>query len=107
MDGKTPSEGRVEVRYNGQWGTICNNDWDIYAGYDVCHMLNYSKAVTARTSIVKGSGPILLKLRNGGCYGYEASIDQCYHNSWGNTDGCDHSRDAGVVCGNLTPGTTR
>jgi hypothetical protein len=62
-------------------------------------MLNYrySIAVTARTAIVKGSGPILLKLTSFGCYGNEASFDQCSHAGWGNTDGCDHSRDAVVV----------
>ncbi|XP_031555707.1 deleted in malignant brain tumors 1 protein-like, partial [Actinia tenebrosa] len=103
LDGKTPNEGRLEVRYKGTWGTICNAEWDIFAAYVVCHMLNYSKAVIAKTASVKGTGPIWLKLRGYGCYGHEESIDQCPHGGWGNTGGCDHSRDAGVVCGNLTP----
>jgi hypothetical protein len=105
VDGKTPNEGRVEVRHNGKWGTICNWLWNIHEAYVVCHMLNYPKAVTARTAIIKGSGPILLKRLS--CYGYEASIDQCRHWGWGYKYDCDHSEDAGVVCGNLTPGTTR
>ncbi|XP_031559299.1 deleted in malignant brain tumors 1 protein-like isoform X2 [Actinia tenebrosa] len=101
VNGKTPNEGRVEVRYNDTWGTICNDGyWDIQDAYVVCHMLNYSKAVTATTASIKGTGPIWL---NGlGCLGYEESIDQCRHAGWGNTSGCDHSRDAGVICGNLT-----
>ncbi|XP_031555779.1 deleted in malignant brain tumors 1 protein-like, partial [Actinia tenebrosa] len=101
VDGKTPKQGRVQVRYKGTWGTICNDEWGIYDAYVVCHILNYSKAVTATTSSVKGTGPIwLIGLR---CLGSEESIDQCRHGGWGNTGGCDHSRDAGVVCGNLTP----
>ncbi|XP_031556790.1 deleted in malignant brain tumors 1 protein-like, partial [Actinia tenebrosa] len=102
VDGKTTNEGRVEVRYKGTWGTICNDiHWGIWDAYVVCHMLNYSKAVTATTASVKGTGPIWLKgLR---CLGYEETVDQCRHGGWGSTSGCDHSRDAGVVCGNLTP----
>ncbi|XP_031564287.1 neurotrypsin-like [Actinia tenebrosa] len=100
LDGKTPNEGRLEVRYNGTWGTICNDSWDMHEAYVVCHMLHYSKAVAATTASIKGTGQIWLKgIR---CLGSEESIDQCRHVGWGNTAGCDHSRDVGVVCGNLT-----
>jgi len=102
MDGKTAHDGRVEVRTNnGQWSTICNVGWDILEAYVVCHMLNYSKAVSAGTANVKGSGPIYPKYLD--CYGHETSIEQCSQYSVS----CDHSRDAAVVCGNLTPGKTR
>ncbi|XP_031556202.1 deleted in malignant brain tumors 1 protein-like isoform X2 [Actinia tenebrosa] len=102
VNGKTPNKGRIEVRYKGTWGTIYNDgNWDIHDAYVVCHMLNYSKAVTATTASVKGTGPIWLKGLS--CSRSQESIDQCRHGGWGNTGGCDHRRDAGVVCGNLTP----
>ncbi|KAK3704226.1 hypothetical protein QZH41_007849 [Actinostola sp. cb2023] len=95
MDGKTTHDGRVEVRTNnGQWSTICNYQWDLRDAYVVCHMLNYSKAVSADTANVKGSGPIYPKWLD--CYGHETSIEQCSQGSVS----CDHSQDAAVVCGN-------
>ncbi|KAK3704224.1 hypothetical protein QZH41_007844 [Actinostola sp. cb2023] len=95
MDGKTAHDGRVEVRTNnGQWSTICNYQWDLRDAYVVCHMLNYSKAVSAGTANVKGSGPIYPNWLD--CYGHETSIEQCSQGSVS----CEHSQDAAIVCGN-------
>lgn len=28
--------GRVEVKYNGRWGTICDNGWSSFDSFTVC-----------------------------------------------------------------------
>ena len=37
------SEGRVEVCYNNEWGTICDYDWGTYDVQTACYELGYSK----------------------------------------------------------------
>ena len=95
----TPSEGRVEIFINGQWGTVCDDYFTWYEGGVVCRQLNYTGIirVAPRGEFGVGRGPIWLD--NVYCLvGNESYITQCTHLEYG-VHNCDHSEDVGVVCG--------
>lgn len=44
MNGSNDREGRVEVFYNGEWGTICNDHFDIRDAEVICQMMDFPGA---------------------------------------------------------------
>ncbi|XP_030853948.1 CUB and sushi domain-containing protein 3 isoform X13 [Strongylocentrotus purpuratus] len=100
VDGNVPQEGRLEVLYQGQWGTVCEDLWERTNAEVVCRMLGYEGAdleysTTDLWWLIKGSGPILMD--NVRCQGNESSLDECSHLGLG-VHNCDHSKDVGVTC---------
>ncbi|XP_008325989.1 deleted in malignant brain tumors 1 protein [Cynoglossus semilaevis] len=86
--------GRVEVRHNGVWGTICDDSFDNVDGMVICKMLGFSSAITTFTA-TPGSGKIWLdELR---CHGTEEDIFDCPH-AGVEFHNCHHMEDAGVHC---------
>ena len=90
--------GRLEVFYNGQWGTICGDSWDINNAKVACRQLGYKYGVQALrgSDVPDGSGQIWLD--DVDCTaGSERSLASCYHSPWG-VHNCGHNEDAGVEC---------
>lgn len=49
-------EGRLEVFYNGEWGTVCDDDFSIYAAQVVCRELGFVDAEAWSPSAKYGKG---------------------------------------------------
>jgi len=117
-------KGRVEVRKNGVWGTICNSntDYESYAWNDgqtvddrvaqvVCRHLGYTVGRLMELNIVtNGDSDKQIWLDNLACQGTEVRVKDCNHNDhtpgnqphywqWGTMiNNCSHANDIGVGC---------
>nr|XP_012779564.1 T-cell differentiation antigen CD6 isoform X3 [Maylandia zebra] len=93
--------GRVEVWKNGQWGTVCDDHWDLNDAHVVCAQLGcgYALNVTGQAGLFPpGKGPIYLDDLN--CTGNEENLWSCPATQEEDQD-CGHKEDAGVVCSEM------
>lgn len=97
VGGSGQCSGRLEVFYKGQWGTVCDDEWEMSNADVVCRQLGCGHAVSAPTSahFGRGSGPIWLD--NVECSGQESALSHCKHPGFG-ANNCGHGEDAGVIC---------
>ncbi|XP_030839510.1 uncharacterized protein LOC763830 [Strongylocentrotus purpuratus] len=106
VGGSGSFEGRVEVLYQGAWGTVCDDLWGLDDAHVVCHTLGYLRASAYDRSANFGQGTGEIILDNVQCTGSESNIAFCEHNGY-LSHNCGHYEDAGVTCDGIEPLRTR
>uniref|UniRef100_A0A4W4DN48 SRCR domain-containing protein n=1 Tax=Electrophorus electricus TaxID=8005 RepID=A0A4W4DN48_ELEEL len=86
VNGGSRCAARVEVLHEGQWGTVCSDDWDMSDAAVVCRELGCGEAEAAvrDAHFGPGSGPVLKGFTH--CNGSDEYI------------GDNEYKDAGVIC---------
>ncbi|XP_073669518.1 scavenger receptor cysteine-rich type 1 protein M130-like [Paramisgurnus dabryanus] len=96
IGGSRPCSGRVEVLLQGQWGTVCDDGWDMKDAAVVCREVGCGKPARAVgvAFFGQGSGPVWMdEVR---CIGSEPTLKDCKSTRRKNNN-CGHDEDAGVI----------
>lgn len=80
VDGGAPNQGRLEVLYNGIWGTVCDDEWSDVNTEVACRGLGFTSGVF--TSVFgPGRGPIWMD--DVQCRQTDLGLEECSHPGFG------------------------
>ncbi|XP_019639399.1 PREDICTED: uncharacterized protein LOC109481308 [Branchiostoma belcheri] len=96
--GEREGQGRVEVKYMGEWGAVCDDSWDLKDADVVCKQLGYPLgAEKVHSGSTFGGSRLDFLLDEVDCTGPESTLEDCGHKPWGEHD-CSPTEAAGVTC---------
>eukprot|EP01084_Bolivina_argentea_P144015 252780_1 len=102
VNGNIPSEGRLEIYHNDEWGTVCGNRFDIIDAKVVCSQLGYRSGTLKKEAFFgQGTGTVWIDWPN--CQGTENRLSHCPGIGYGwwlryDEKECNHTRDIGISC---------
>ncbi|MBV98555.1 CD5 antigen-like, partial [Eschrichtius robustus] len=99
VGGRHRCEGRVEVERDGQWGTVCDDGWDMKDVEVVCRELGCGAATgtpsgTLYKPLAEKDQKVLIQ--GVSCSGMESELIHCEQEE--DVFDCSHSEDAGAKC---------
>ncbi|KAF7490458.1 Lysyl oxidase -like protein 2 [Sarcoptes scabiei] len=98
VNGRTMFEGNVEIYHFGQWGGVCDDEWNIRDAHVVCRQLGFVLGGLRITTDGRyGQDQTMIWMDNVSCNGSEDSLSKCRFNGW-NIHDCQASEAAGVIC---------
>ncbi|XP_029441169.1 LOW QUALITY PROTEIN: soluble scavenger receptor cysteine-rich domain-containing protein SSC5D-like [Rhinatrema bivittatum] len=101
LNGPHPCAGRLEVFHDGQWGTVCDDLWEVKNAEVVCRELECGPVNHLdKQRSTQATGPIWLD--DVVCSGAEKTLENCKHRVWGYHD-CTHREDVHVSCDERSP----
>uniref|UniRef100_A0A8C1Q1R2 SRCR domain-containing protein n=1 Tax=Cyprinus carpio TaxID=7962 RepID=A0A8C1Q1R2_CYPCA len=103
VGGHSRCAGRVEVLHRGQWGTVCDDFWDMPDAAVVCRELDCGEPVDALSNAHFGQGSGQIWMGSVKCVGSESTLKDCGSSGWDRSV-CNHAKDAGVICSDLNFG---
>lgn len=92
-------KGRVEISYNGIWGTVCDSNWSKFDATVLCRQLGFEEGNTDNwADYGTGTGPVYMDSLK--CDSSESSILQCDNAGWNNAGRhcSNHKTDAKAKC---------
>ena len=98
-----PSEGRLEVFYDGEWCTICDDYWTDEEADVACRQLGFVGGSVEdwdrfRSSFFPpGTSDQAIVLDDVRCTGGQSALAECRHRGWG-VHNCKHAEDVGIRC---------
>ena len=84
VDGESFNAGRLEVFYDGAWGTVCDDLWDDVDSEVACKELGFARGVLTQ-NFGPGNGTIWLDEVQ--CRRTDVSLFECPHRAFG-SDSC-------------------
>ncbi|CAC5402549.1 unnamed protein product [Mytilus coruscus] len=95
ISGAAANKGRLEIDYKGEWGTVCQDNFENVDADVACGQLGYCSGMVMPAFLVNdGQGTIWLKDVN--CSGSENKLVNCIFNI--DTFYSYHSQDIGIHC---------
>ena len=102
VNGSNQFEGRIEVFIQGQWGTVCEDAWNLADAVVACRQLGYGHPYDiTRRWLSPYFGPnynIPILLDNMFCRATENRLQDCPALVGNTSHNCRHIQDAGVIC---------
>lgn len=95
VGGPYPNEGRVEINFMSEWGSICANGFDLSDGDVVCRMVGYTNAVVIKSQQKSQTA----WLKDVSCQGSENNIENCTHSGFARQT-CPNDKIVEVTCNN-------
>ena len=100
-----PSEGRLEIFYNGEWCTICDDYWGrTDENQDVvCRQLGFVGGSVEdherfrNSYFPPGTREQTIALDDVNCTGTESTLLECPNRGW-EVENCNHAEDVGIRC---------
>ena len=98
VNGITHFGGRLELYYNNEWGTVCDDSWDSSDATVACGQMGFVGVSDSDSSLFgSGASSQRIWLDDVACSGSESRLIDCSYVAIGRHN-CGHSEDVGIVC---------